>query len=110
MVSRLLEDCPEGWEDFLSPSAINFVRRASVSQAGAKSEKSDDSNSTDGASADVNMQVKRRLVVRNANTLKEVKSQSAISQLKGEGSAVVSCKPHDQSTHQLLQAHRPDSF
>ncbi len=98
MMSRLLEDCPEGWEDFLSPSAVNFVRRVSTSQAGAKSEKSDDSNSTDGMSADANMQAKRRHVVRNANTLKEVKSQSAISQLKGEGSAVVSCQLPDKNT------------
>jgi hypothetical protein len=93
MVARLLEDCPEGWEDHLSPSAVNFVKHVNPQVGGAKVDTLEETDSVNGSSSEGPLQSKRRHVVRNANTLKEVKSQSAINQLKGQGSAVVSVLP-----------------
>lgn len=91
MVGRLLEDCPSGWEEHLTPQSMRFL---GVGQdgGGTKNARSPSKGNQPGLLAKgVGVaQTSRRMVVRNSETLKEVTSEVAIRQLKGEGKAMVS--------------------
>jgi len=68
MISRLWEDCPHGWETNLCPEALAFCEQR----------------------AQKAVSTVRHSVIRNAHTLREVKSEVAIEEQCSTGDAVQS--------------------
>jgi len=68
MIARLNEDCPGGWDKNLSPEALSFFT----------------------GRAQTKMATIRHSVVRNAHTLREVKSEVAIEEQCSSGTAIQS--------------------
>lgn len=90
-MGRLVEDCPHGWEDYLTQASVRFLGLGKGSVSGARSPgKGGDAGGLLAKGGGV-AKTSRRMVVRNSQTLKEVKSNAAIVQLRGEGKAVDTC-------------------